>query len=302
MLNLHRLRVLRAVGELGSLTRAARRLHFTQSAVSQQVATLEAELGVSLVVRRSRGVVLTHAGQVLFEHASDILTGVGRAERDLAALSGLEGGTLRIAAFPTAAAAIVPPAITSFAKRHPGVTIQFREGEPEEMLPRLTDGDVDLAVVFDYAAAPLAEDSSYRLEPLFEEKLNVALPKGHRYEGRRRLAMRDLAEETWINGNAYSCRAVLHELCRDHFAPRVSFESDDYATVQGFVAEGLGIALTPEMAAINLNPGVSLVPLSGRASRRRIFAAVPPGDYALPASLRMLDTLREVGARRGRVH
>lgn len=294
MLNLNRLHVLRTVVDAGSLTRAASRLHYSQSAVSQQIATLEAEVGVPLLVRRARGVALTRAGQVLYEHIGSILGDVGRAERELAAITGLEGGSLRLAAFPTAGAALVPQAIAAFVDRYPAVDLRFLEGEPEATLPALEAGEVDLAIVFDYDAAPLVVDPSLRLEPLFDERLYVALPRSHPSARRRSIAIEQLAEEPWINGDAYSCRAVLDAYCRSAgYVPKVSYMSHDYATVQGFVAAGHGIALIPEMATLSLFPGVVVVPLRGRDDyRRRVHAALPTGEYVLPAADAMLDALR----------
>src|SRR5258708_3495485 len=144
MLNVNRLRVLREVAARGSFSAAAQSLSYTQSPVSQQIATLEAETGTLLVERRPRGLRLTPAGQALVEHADAIMARLESAEAELASIAGVGGGRLRMASFPTAGATLMPLAVAEFSARHPGVELTLAEGEPEDMAPRLRDGEFDL--------------------------------------------------------------------------------------------------------------------------------------------------------------
>src|SRR5580704_4323255 len=144
MLNVSRLRVLKEVAYRGSLSAAAEALSYTQSAISQQIATLEAETGLTLLERHARGVSLTAAGQTLVEHADGILARLEAAEAELSAIAGLRGGQLRMASFPTAGATLMPVAIAAFRSAYPEVALTLAEGEPPEIAARLKAGEFDL--------------------------------------------------------------------------------------------------------------------------------------------------------------
>ena len=150
MLNLNRLRILVEVASHGSFSAAADALSYTQSAVSQQIAALEAETGVTLIERLPRGVRLTPAGEVLLEYAEGIIARLHAAEAEMAAIAGLRGGQLRMASFPTAGATLMPLAIAIFRGQHPEVALTLAEGEPEEIGPRLSAGEFDLALLFEF--------------------------------------------------------------------------------------------------------------------------------------------------------
>src|SRR5690349_6296325 len=149
MLDVRRLRVLREVAVRGSFSAAAESLSFTQSAISQQIAALERETGTTLVQRNARGVRLTEAGEALVRHAEAILARLAEAEAELEAIAGLRGGRLRLAAFESSAATLMPLAIAAFRARHPGVELTMMMGEPDEMMPLLKAGELDLALGYD---------------------------------------------------------------------------------------------------------------------------------------------------------
>src|ERR671933_759934 len=144
MLDVKRLRVLREVAEQGSFSGAADALSYTQSAVSQQIAALEREAGATLVERGTRGGTLTEAGRALVEHSEAILTRLAAAEDELEAIAGLRGGRMRLASFPTAGATLAPRAIARFREEHPDVELSLVPAEPDERLPRLKAGELDL--------------------------------------------------------------------------------------------------------------------------------------------------------------
>src|SRR5919199_1044156 len=149
MLDVRRMRVLREVARRGSFSAAAEALSFTQSAISQQIAALEREAGATLVQRSARGVRLTEAGEALVRHADAILARLAEAEAELEAIAGLRGGRLRMASFESAAATLMPLAIAAFRERHPAVELSLTMGEPEDSLPQLRAGELDLAITFD---------------------------------------------------------------------------------------------------------------------------------------------------------
>src|SRR5947209_10231261 len=150
MLHVGRLKVLTEVVERGSFSAAAEALSYTQSAVSQAIARLEAEAGAPLVVRDRAGVRPTAAGATLVEHAETILAQIEPAQADLDALLGLRAGRLRMASFPSAGATLMPRAIATFRARHPDIELSLAEGEPEDIAPRLRAGEFDLALLFHF--------------------------------------------------------------------------------------------------------------------------------------------------------
>ncbi len=255
MLNVGRLKILKEVAYRGSFSAAAEELSYTQSAISQQIATLETETGMALLERHPRGVSLTAAGQTLVGHAENVLADLDATEIALAEIAGLRGGRLRMASFPTAGATLMPLAIATFAHRHPGVELTLAEGEPLEIVPRLRAGELDLALLFEFDEPEPDEPGEpaggklARVQ-LLADPLHLALPRGHRLAERRRLRLEDLRGESWVQSTQASpgARHVVRCCHAAGFEPNVSFESDDYQTVQGLVAAGVGVALIPELA------------------------------------------------------
>ncbi|HWY91189.1 MAG TPA: LysR substrate-binding domain-containing protein [Solirubrobacteraceae bacterium] len=308
MLNVNRLRILREVAHRGSFSAAAEALSYTQSAVSQQIAALEAETGMTLLERRPRGVSLTAAGQTLVGHAESVLADLDAAEAALAAIAGLRGGRLRMASFPTAGATLMPLAIATFRSRHPDVELTLAEGEPEQIAPRLRTGELDLALLFEFDASSADGGSELtdgsgsggsltRVE-LLQDPLYLALPRAHRLAERRRLRLEDLREEAWIQTSRDSpCARHVVRCCHAAgFEPGVSFQSDDYQTVQGLVAAGVGVALIPELALSVVREDIVIRALSPRPPARRVIAATAAGARLLPAAPAMLSVLQQVAS------
>jgi molybdate transport repressor ModE-like protein len=298
MLDVKRMRVLREVAAKGSFSAAAQSLAYTQSAVSQQIAALEREAGTVLVERNARGVRLTEAGRALVRHADVILARLADAEAELDAIAGLRGGRLRLVSFPTAGATILPRAIGRFRAGHPGVEVLLEPREPREGLASLRAGDCDIAVTVEAAFEPL-DDPAVERHHLLDDPMYVCLPAGHRVAGRIGIRLADLAEESWITGVTGSCPdgVILERACRAAgFEPRVAFQSDDYAAVQGFVAAGVGVCLIPDLALAAVRDDVVVRALQGPPPSRRIIAATLAGGYVSPATAAMLDILAQVGS------
>jgi DNA-binding transcriptional LysR family regulator len=293
MLNVGRLRVLKEVAHRGSFSAAADALSYTQSAVSQQIAALEAETGMTLLERHPRGVSLTAAGQTLVGHAEGILARLESAEAALSAIAGLRGGRLRMASFPTAGATLMPLAIATFRARYPDVELTLAEGEPEQIAPRLRAGELDLALLFEFGESSLAEDIT-RVE-LLEDPLYLALPRDHALAGKRKLRLQDLRAEAWVQTSSSSpcARHVVRSCHAAGFEPRVAFESDDYQTVQGLVAAGVGVALIPELALSVVREDIVIRALSPHPPARQVIAATPAGSRLLPAAPAMLAVLEQ---------
>jgi DNA-binding transcriptional LysR family regulator len=303
MLNVQRLKVLREVVAQGSFSEAAGVLNYTQSAVSQAIATLEAEAGVPLLERDRRGVRPTTAGERLNEHAGRILTQLDAAEAELGAIAGIKGGELRMASFPTAGATLMPLAIAAFRAAHPDVTLSLVEGEPEELTPRLRDGEFDLGLIFEFEGTGEL-GPGLRSTRLFEDPMKLALPKGHRLAAKERVTLDDLSEEAWVQtSEASACARHVVRICRTAgFEPRVSFESDDYLTVQGLVAAGVGVALIPQLAlSQTVSYDIAVRELHPGGPVRHVVVATPGSGVSLPAAAAMLDILQDT-ARQYRPH
>jgi DNA-binding transcriptional LysR family regulator len=302
MINPQRLRLLREVVDRGSFSAAADALSYTQSAVSQSIAALEAELGTTLLERNRRGARPTSAGAALVAHADAILAHLDAAEAEVAAIAGVRGGQLAMASFPTAGATIVPLAVATFRQGHPDVALSLTEGEPEEVTPRLGAGEFDLALLFEFEGARERIDRGLRRIDLLADPMYLALPDRHPLADAPRIRLRDLSAESWVQTSVTSpcARHVVRSCHAAGFEPTVSFETDDYQTVQGLVAAGVGVALIPQLALSTVRGDITIRALHPRAPVRTVLAATarPPG--ASPAADRMLDVLADVSRRYGR--
>jgi DNA-binding transcriptional LysR family regulator len=297
MLNVARLRILTEVARRGSISAAAAALSYTQSAVSQQIAALESETGLALLERHPRGVSLTAAGQALVGHADGILARLEAAEEAMDAIAGLRGGHLRMASFPTAGATLMPRAIAEFRSSYPDVQLSLAEGEPEDVAPRLRGGELDLALVFEFAGESLTGERMTRAE-LLEDPMFLALPRTHRLASREQLRLEDLSAQAWVQTSSSSpCARHVVRCCHAAgFEPNVAFESDDYQTVQGLVAAGVGVALIPRMALSAVREDITVRSLSPAPPVRTVIAAASAGARLVPAATAMLGILEALAA------
>jgi DNA-binding transcriptional LysR family regulator len=298
MLDVRRMRVLREVASRGSFSAAAEALDYTQSAVSQQIAALEREAGTKLVERGTRGIHLTEAGRALVAHTDVILARLADAEAELEAIAGLRGGRLRLGAFPRAGGTLAPPAIARFRERHPGVELSLTPAEPDDGLAMLRSGDLDIALDIRTSATADIGDGIDRVY-LLADPMYVALPREHPQASKRTLRLEDLADESWILGTTGACpdASIFLRSCQAAgFDPRIAFNSDDYPSIQGFVAAGMGVSFIPDLAIMSVRDDIVVRSLGAGAPARHIAAATLQGSYQSPAKQAMLDVLLEVGA------
>jgi DNA-binding transcriptional LysR family regulator len=188
----------------------------------------------------------------------------------------------------------MPPAIALFRESYPDVELTLTEGEPEQIGPLLAAGEVDLGVLFEFpaeGAEPTPERASLLEDPMF-----LALPRGHPLAGRRRLRLEDLHGEAWVQtARASACARHVVRCCHAAgFEPDVAFESDDYQTVQGLVAAGVGVALIPRLALSVVREDVAVRELSPAPPTRTVTAALAPAARLLPAAPAMLGILEEL--------
>lgn len=286
---------MRAIAEEGSFTAAAHSLGYTQPAVSQMVRRLEQRTGTALVERTGRSVRLTEAGALLARRAAEILDQIEEAEAEVSAIAGLQAGRVRLMAFPSSSATVVPRALARLRQSHPAVTVQFSEAEPPESLAALRNGSVDLAVAFSYEGNDpgRGEDDLSGLVVLdvLTDPVMLVLPKDHELADEDEVDLQTLSSDRWIAG-CPRCRGHLLTLAhRAGFDPEVTFETEDYVAVLGLVAAGLGVALVPHLILTTVShPDVVVRPVSP-PSRRVVQVVTTPDLQRVPAVAAALEAL-----------
>lgn len=293
MFDSRQVRVFHEVVRAGSFAAAARNLGYTQPAISQQMKGLERAVGTPLFVRAGRGLRLTEAGEVLARHAAGILGAISTAQKQMTAITRLKAGQVRICAFPSANATLIPPALAALRARHPGIRIELLEGEPPGSIESLRRGDCDVALAFTYEAESEQSqpDGLVTLE-LLHDPLVVLLPRAHPLARRRSVELAQLAEERWIAG-CVRCRSHFVRCCAAAgFEPDIDFTTDDNLAVQSLVAAGTGIAMMPSMVQSFLrHPDIVSRPVTPADSR--IVAAYTLASLnTVPATRLMLEALQ----------
>jgi DNA-binding transcriptional LysR family regulator len=299
-LNLTGLRVLREVASLGSFTAAAKSLGYTQSAVSRQVAGLESAAGATLFERTARGVRATDAGEALLRRAGTVLDELDAAQQELAGMAELATGRLRVGAFPTAVAALVPRAMAGLHRRQPGVRVSLREGGTPTQLKRLSSGSLDVAVIGFLPGGEVTGDPRISLEHLIDDPLLLAVGLEHRLARRRTVDLDDLAGEGWIAASADASDTMIGAWQWADWRPRVDLIAREWTAKLGLVAAGLGVTLVPGLAAAAVRPDVALVRIrSGPASRQVLIGTRSGRERSALATLLaelLHDTAAELSA------
>jgi len=294
MLDVRKLRVLREVDARGTIAAAADALSYTPSAVSQQLAALQAEAGVTLLERVGRSVRLTDAGRRLVRHADEILSRLEEAEAELSVGDAVHG-TVRVSAFQTAALALLPRAIEELGERHPDLRVEYTEAEAEESLPLLAGGELDLVVAEEYDYLPRPRDPRLRREELGRDPILVALPGGHPLARRGRpVPLAKLAAERWSTGRSDTLFAdmVLRACRAAGFEPDVQHHANDLQILLELVAAGHAVSLAPGLGNPGAIPGVTALPTAGQPLGRTIFTAARRSSARQPAVEALLGALR----------
>jgi DNA-binding transcriptional LysR family regulator len=271
MLDPRRLLTFREVALQRSFSRAAAALSLTQPAVSQQIRALEVQLGERLIERGRGGFALTGAGELLLAHADALSERLRLAEAQLAEALADERRLLRVGAFPTVLATIVPAAIAQLSPEPLEVSVV--QGGTDELVAAVRDGRLHLALCFQDAASPRREHEGTRRHDLLDEPMLVGVGPGHRFAARRRVRLADLAGDAWI---AALRDGLIHRACVSAgFEPRIAYLTADPLAIQGLVAADLAVTLVSRMLAAQLS-GISTPRISGERVLRTIYAVVPP--------------------------
>jgi DNA-binding transcriptional LysR family regulator len=299
-LDVKRMFLLADVARHGSITAAAHALAYTPSAVSQQIQSLEREVGLALLERHARGVRLTDAGEVVVASAEKARRLMRAVDDELAEVAGLRRGSLRLGAFPTAGASLVPLAITRFREDHPGVELIVRSAKLAEMLRLLESREIEIGLLWDYdwcRIEGMVDAGVLTMRHILDDPMELVVARTHRFARRRRVRLAELADERWIIRTDAHPRAaeVLTRSCRAAgFEPQVSFEAHDYQEAQGMVAVGLGVALIPRLALTTVREDVTAISLGDTAPVRRVLVARLAGRRHTPASEAMMAVFEQV--------
>lgn len=282
MLTVVQLRVIDAVRRHGSVTAAAKELHYTQPSVSHHLTRLEAQTGARLLQRVGRGIRLTEAGRLLADRAAEIIGRVDSATAELSMLVGLNAGRVRLAGFSSVMSSLVPQAAAVLARQHPGLELALTDSHPEDALQQLRAGHIEVALIFRYdETAP--EEDGVRLTHLLDDPLFLLTTGGG-------TTLVEHQDAPWIAG-CERCRSHLVELCEHAgFSPRLTYTTDDMVVMQTLVAAGMGVTTIPGLALhAHRHPAITATRLA--VPPRQIYAATygdppdPPATAALVAAL-----------------
>jgi DNA-binding transcriptional LysR family regulator len=297
MLEVRRLQIFSAVADHGSFTAAGDALFMTHSAVSQQMALLERQLGVALVVRGPRGIELTGPGKVLAERSRTLLSSIATIEAEMRDLKARHA-CVRLGAFPTAGADLIPRVVREFQRRHADTRIVLVSAHATDMPACLREGTVHLGLVWDYDFAPRSVPAEIERIPLADDPLCVLVPQDHPLAAEADVTLAELAGENWVvRRHLPPYDTAFATMCRQAgFEPRTGFLTDDYPSAQGLVAAGIGVSVAPRLALVAPRPGVVAVPVAAPAPHRRIAAVRLRDANHPPPAHQMLEVLHDVTA------
>jgi DNA-binding transcriptional LysR family regulator len=274
MLSVWRLQLLREVSRRGTIKAAAGAMSLTPPAVSQQLAILERETGVDLLEKSGRRVRLTVAGQLLVQHADTITGAIAAAEADLASLQQTMTGTLRVAAFPTAARAVMPAVMTALSHRHPGLRVTLQDLEANESFSALRMDEIDIAIVDEYDEETQVADGGLEVRDFLYDPLFLVLPLDQRPSSA--VSLPQVRDAFWIMARQSSefCRVTVSACRAAGFEPRIRSHCKDFSVIIALVEAGLGVSILSSLA------------LYDRSIRARVFPTIPPLARRIAAVIR----------------
>jgi DNA-binding transcriptional LysR family regulator len=299
VLDVRKLLLLRQLQARGTVAAVAEALAYTPSAVSQALAQLQREAGVPLTERVGRRLQLTEAGERLAAHADALLARLEAAEAELQQEAGVVAGRVRLAALQTPLLSLAPPALAALRARHPDLRVELLEAEPEESLPAVALGELDVAVAEEYDHAPRRLAAGLVREELLRDRVVLALPAAHPLaRDGAPVPLSALAAERWAAPRLETgFAAMLASACREAgFEPDVPFRANDVQIISRLVAAGHAVALLPTLGAPERHPGLAVGPLAGLDLGRTVSAFARAGPARRPAVRALVAALREAAS------
>lgn len=290
--SLHRLKLLRELRYRGTVTAVAEALHYTTSAVSQQLTLLEKESGSSLFERRGRRIVLTEAGELLADHSESILDAVEQAGNAIESLRDGMRATLRAGVWASVATGLLPTGLLLLAERFPGIEVRTVELAPEATSEAVRDGTLDLSFVIDYSNYAMPRTQQLERRPIAVERLYAAMPSANA-DGTP-IELSSLAGSDWIlsDSRSHFGRAVRLACREAGFEPDVRHVVGEQFTALALVAAGLGVTVVSDLGAFELPDGVDLVPLEENLVRN-LSISYRARDAERPSLREFVDTMAE---------
>lgn len=274
------------------VTEAAHALHVAQSAVSRQIANLEAELGVRLFVREGRNVRLTPLGRIFLEHAEASVREIEKAKQEIEEFLDPERGTIRLG-FPSSLAShVLPTVISAFRMRYPQIGFQLRQGAFRQLVEEVVKGEVELSFI-----APVPTDEKdYRGHIFFSEKLVALVPSNHELSDQPALRLDQLRHESFVLfPSGFVLNRIVVDACHQMgFKPQISFEGEDIDAIKGLVAAGLGVTLLPEITLMDRIPrGTVKIHISEPELTRTVGVIIPTNRELPPSEKLFYEFLQE---------
>lgn len=318
MLGVWRLQLLREISRRGSIKAAAEAMDVTPSAVSQQLAVLEREAGAVLLEKSGRRVRLTEAGLRLVRHADTITGAIAAAEADLASMQQVVTGTLRVAAFPTAARAVMPPVMTALSRLHPELRVTLRDLEADESMTALRNDEIDIAIVDDYGDGSRVTDPGLEVCEFMRDPIYLAIagepparPDGTNVRSsaadasiptQRRLPagearLEEFRDAFWImdTDNSHLSRVVVRACRALGFEPHIRSSCKDFSVIIALVEAGLGVGVLPGLALLDRPVRARVRPIDPPLARR-IATVIRPERRSHPMIVSALAELERFGA------
>jgi DNA-binding transcriptional LysR family regulator len=295
MLDPRLLRVLHEVARTGSFSAAGRALGCSQPAVTQQMSVLERAVGAPVAVRVGRSMRLTDVGQVLARHTDEFMRTLHAAEEEVRGFLDRQAGTVRVAAFASACATLLPRAMGRLAGSHPFLQVRLLAAEPAVSLAGLRAGECDVAVCYGYT--DYRDDEGLLRQPLLCDQLLLVVAQQHPATRRRKVRLADFADDNWIAGSPRAAARLKEWTTSSGYEPQVTLFVDDYVALQALVASGRGVGVVPGLALeAHRHPGVRALHIE-QFPHRRVYAHCWPQMRAVPAVASALDALRAEAAR-----
>ncbi len=284
-MSLTKFKIFRTVVEAGSLTKAAESLNLTQSGVSHAIASLESEMGFSLLKRDRSGINLTDNGERILKYIREILQWDELLKQEAAAINGIEAGTVRIGTFTSVSTLWLPGIIKQFQNLHPSIEIKLLEGNYDDIHQWISDGSADFGFV------SLPTSSSFDIIPLKKDRMLCIVPKEHPLLERNRVCLREIVDEPFIMPKV-GCDNDVRRIFKEHgVTPTIKFEiADDHAII-AMVQNGIGISVLPEMILFNQLDNICVLDLEGENYRSIAVATVSLANLS-PAARRFINCIK----------